>query len=293
MSSIFQTRRGFFYQDRYAVYIFLSHLLKNDVKEFFTDFPLQGQKSIDVRLIDSQNIEKVFEVKTGEVFKLDLNAEIRDAVMDLYKYQKGKNNILPGLIVSRGLKPRISTYWDKIKGIQGYKRIAGEAKNSLDWLKKDLNDSSLTDKELFDFSKILNLDDFDNDIKNNEHDEHCDADGKVIDLIRDIGNSIGVNAMEAEYHPRILMNDILFLCREYAGTATNLYANILDAITAYFARRIFLDKRFVPDGNNRDEAFREITDEVKNEFRIKLGILTDTQTQLANNVSEGRKIKKL
>src|SRR3990167_3043800 len=95
MSSIFQTRRGFFYQDRYAVYIFLSHLLKNDVKEFFTDFPLQGQKSIDVRLIDSQNIEKVFEVKTGEVFKLDLNAEIRDAVMDLYKYQKGKILYLP------------------------------------------------------------------------------------------------------------------------------------------------------------------------------------------------------
>ena len=293
MSSIFQTRRGFFYQDRYAVYVFLSHLIKNDVKEFFTDFPLPGQKSIDVRLIDSHDIEKVFEVKTGEVFKLDLNAEIRDALIDLYKYQKGKSNILPGLIVSRGLKPRISTYWDKIKGIQKYKRIAGEAKNSLNWLKRDLNDDSLTDRELFDFSKVLNLDDFDNDIKNNEHDEYCDADGKVIDLIRDIGNSIDVTVMEAEYHPKILMNDLLFLCREYAGTSTNLYANILDAITEYFARRRFLDKKFIPYGNNRDQALREITDEVRNEFRIKLGIFTDTPTRSANNVSEGNEIKNL
>lgn len=293
MSSIFQTRRGFFYQDRYAVYIFLSHLIKNDVKEFFTDFPTQGQKSIDIRLIDSHDIEKVFEVKTGEVFKLDLNAEIRDAVMDLYKYQNDKNNILPSLVVSRGLKPRISTYWDKIKTIQRYKIIAGDAKSSLNWLKTDLNDASLTDKLLFNFSKIFNLDDFDNDVKNNEHDEHCDADAKVIDLIRDMGNSIGVTVMEAEYHPKILMNDLLFLCREYAGTKIDLHIKMLDAITAYFARRKFLDKKFTPDGNNRDQAFQEITDEIKNEFRIKLGILTFTPTQSSNNVSEGNEIQNL
>lgn len=254
---------------------------------------MQGQKSIDIRLIDSHDIEKVFEVKTGEVFKLDLNAEIRDAVMDLYKYQNDKNNILPSLVVSRGLKPRISTYWDKIKTIQRYKIIAGDAKSSLNWLKTDLNDALLTDKLLFNFSKIFNLDDFDNDVKNNEHDEHCDADAKVIDLIRDMGNSIGVTVMEAEYHPKILMNDLLFLCREYAGTKIDLHIKMLDAITAYFARRKFLDKKFIPDGNSRDQAFREITDEIKNEFRIKLGILTFTPTQSSNNVSEGNEIQNL
>ena len=56
-------------------------LLEKNVKEFYSDYPLTGKKSLDVRLIDFSGNEAVFEVKSGEQFK-KVTQEINDAFSD-------------------------------------------------------------------------------------------------------------------------------------------------------------------------------------------------------------------
>ena len=161
-STISLTRTGFLYQDKVAVYLFLLHFRQRDLKEFYIDYPLAKQKSLDIRLITKDNIEKVYEIKSGNTLKSNED-EILDAILDLYKYNNQNTGAKLFLLVSHGFKPAISHIWDALETLRGYKILNSErSKKVAEDLFQKLNNREqvFTDsKKVHSFILRLDLDD--------------------------------------------------------------------------------------------------------------------------------------
>lgn len=288
MSSIFQTRRGFLYQDRYAVYAFLSHYINQDVKEIYIDFPLPRQKSIDIQLTDSKGCVRIYEVKIGKSFKCDLHSEIAEILLNFYQYQHhNKTTITPCLVVNDALRQQILEYWQKITAIQEYKTIRYNIER-LKWLMDKLKINHKDMEPFFIFVKKLKLIVFDNDQKNNDRDENCDADSKIMDFIKDIGNTIGVKAGEEDYPIKNILNELLILCQQNAGTKTNLLNLMRQSLISYFVKRRFFDKHYTCKRHNIDNTLKHIRNDVNREFENNF----DTTTNVARaTVSESASLE--
>ena len=123
--SIRQTRRGYGYQDKYSLFIFLKYLLDKNLKKFFVDrsFGKEGY-SVDIVVIPrSDDIEIIYEIKTGENFKKSIK-EISHALEVLWNYQKYKSSIKYKIkckfyiIVSSELSKNLDIIWRKLKCLQ-------------------------------------------------------------------------------------------------------------------------------------------------------------------------------
>ncbi len=270
MSTISATRRGFLYQDRFATATYLEQWQSKNIKQFFIDYPLPNQKSIDVRHIDVLDQENVYEVKSGEEFKKDKRKKessgIRDALINLKEYFDSRNSCLLNLVIRKGFRGNITTYWDHITQVQTHSFSLPQTKTQVTWLfNKLLLPGINSHKELFDFCKIVKVADFADDEPNNGNDPFPDIDDFVMGKITDITKEFNAQVSCVEYPDQILMNDLYHKCRLYAGTGEDVHEIFTSIIIDFITHRVFLDANYTPNSNrgkSRDDIKKEIDKKV-------------------------------
>lgn len=235
MSSIRATRLGFIYQDKFALLQYLSLLQAGKkVLEFFVDYPrASSQKSIDIRIIEEvagKYVEHIYEVKTGQSFKLDKKykgtSEIREAITNIKDYCKDKKDIYTTIVISPELKGKVSSYWDSIQAIEGSSAFQGSVINSCEQLVRLLQISDLNDaRGLYKFCKNVQIHICDSysDIPNGDDTNASPMDNQIIAILREFNDIFKVDAFEYELPPSLLYHSLLHTLSYKVGTAENIY----------------------------------------------------------------------
>lgn len=290
-STIFSTRRGFLYQDRVALLVFLDHFQSKNISSFYVDYPLNNQKSLDIRLNTKDINEKVYEVKSGEQFKLDkrkkASSEVRDAIKDLINYSDKRPQALCFLIISKNFRPQIAEYWEKLILAKGGSTLRSpRVKSAARWLFKRINTDS---KSPFDnlrsfhrFCLNLEIDDYDSDrLTNKKNDKYPPIDDKIIGKIKDILTATGATACSFEYDEVNLFFKLLCVCRENSGSGKDIFPILKSAILEFICHRKYLDKNYKPKGNNqtvKDKVNKEVEEWFRNWWEPKLSGIKGNQS---------------
>lgn len=116
-TTINRTRRGYSYQDKYALFHALIDLRDGKLEHLVVDHTFEGNLSVDIELMRVNPREiTICEVKTGERFKSNRFKELGHALKTLYRYDElhRVGSSVPvniKLIVSPILKAEILQHW--------------------------------------------------------------------------------------------------------------------------------------------------------------------------------------
>lgn len=267
-STISLTRTGFLYQDKVAVYLFLLHFRQRDLKEFYIDYPLANQKSLDIRLVTKDNIEKVYEIKSGNTLKSN-EEEILDAILDLHKYNLQNNNAKLYLLISHGFKPVISHIWDALETLKGYKILNSErSKKVAEDLFQKLNsrEQVFTNvKNVHSLILQLDLDDpfSDSNTQTSENDPLIEQ--HILQQADELCSVLKADSTKFEYPSDNLFQKFMFLCSTNAGNNKNMLPIFIDALIGYVSMRRLFSKYYARP-QNLEQKKSEIEKESKSDF---------------------------
>lgn len=250
MSTIFATRRGFLYQDRYAILQFLKYFQSKQIVEFYVDFTFDqaGRKSVDIRLVLNDDSKSIIEVKSGEDFKQDKrkkeSSEIRDAFIEFLDCTTAVGQSDMSFVLTPELRGKVSAYWQNLTDLQDTPSFHSPvAKRTSKWLHKKLNITHFTSHEaLYDFVKSLKITCGDSDVLDNANDEYSPIDDLISQKIRDLSVVFRANTTEAELPCEMLYHQMLYYCQRYAGTNTNISDILTDLILKFFSQRQMIDR---------------------------------------------------
>lgn len=246
MSTIFATRRGFHYQDKVALYLFLKHFRSRDLSSFFVDYPLADQKSLDIRLLTrTGNEEKVYEIKTGDTFKND-EEEIAGSMLDLYNYAGAFPGTKLHLLMNHGYLPTISEYWNYLTILRSYKILRSDrAHDAAQWLMEKLNFESVVfsdQKSVHVFCTQIVVDDLPADCNTCQLPTDPQLESLILEEIESLISELGANSTNYEYPKEVLFHNLLYHLARMSGSGDDVLPVIQDCIIEYITmRRLFSD----------------------------------------------------
>jgi len=259
MSTIFATRRGFLYQDMYAVLQFLKYFQSKQITEFYVDyvFNTANQGSIDIKIILAGGTTKIIEVKSGENFKQDKRkketSEVREAFIELVECAGLGNGVLKYFVLSPEFKgrPKIFEYWQNLITLKTFPTFrSAEAKRISKWFYIKLSITQFsTHESVFDFIKNLEIECSDNDVHDNENDHNSPIEDSIIQKIRDLSVDFDANGTELELPCDMLFNQMVYICQKYAGTNKNLCDLLTDLLLRFFSQRRMINRSASSDFN--------------------------------------------
>ena len=276
MSNISATRRGFLYQDRVAIVLYLQEFISKNVKKFYIDFPSKGKKSLDIKHLDKNENEIIYEIKSGEEFKKDKknkeSSVVRDAFLNLKEYSDDfpEKNCKLILIIRKGFQNNISEYWTRICNIK--RQSFSMATNDLFWLLNKLRLPRIkTEEDLYDFCKLIECVDYPDDIIKEGCDRFSDIDDMILSQIDDLALRFRADSCVYEY-PSCILKDALFrVCSIQAGTSRDIHPIFLKEIKKFLTNRRFLDEHYKKSSglnNKKKEIEAKIEDEVNAYFEL-------------------------
>ena len=259
MSIIFATRRGFLYQDRFAVLLYLQQLQAKKISEFYIDFPVPPRKSLDIRLLDIEKNEHIYEVKSGEEFKKDKkkkeSSEVRDAFINLKEYAGTNQSAQLHLIIRKGFRGSITAYLDRLTNVKSHSFSQQSTKQSASWLHSKLRLPGISSASgMYDFCQKVDLTDSADDECNNENDPFPEIDDTVRVAIDDLSNALGFSSAHSEYPADMLMFQLYHDCQLLAGTGKNINDIFKKAITDFFVQRKALDERYTRNASGQRDT---------------------------------------
>ncbi len=254
-STIRSTRRGFLYQDRFAILTFLELIQAQKIKSIYVDYPLSGQKSLDVKIILLDGTENIYEVKTGENFASDkrkkASSEVRDAFLDIKSYSDPSSNVNWNLILSKNLTGMIDDYVYHLKTIQrSLTYQSSQTKESSRWMKNRLQIPGIhSAQDLYNFIKTIKISFCHSDSIDNINDPYPEIDDLILCKINDLANDLMASQLSFELPSELLLYKLLHRCRDNAGTGNDLITILIETIADFFAQRKVLTKYERKSGN--------------------------------------------
>ncbi len=247
MPTIVATRRGFLYQDIYAVLEFLKFFQANELSEFYTDFTFSGQRSIDIKVVLNTGLVKIIEVKSGQNFIQDARkkdtSEVREAFIEFAEHRRINGDTSMAFVLSPDFKerPRIFEYWQHLIDLRNIPTFTLDAKRKTKWLYEKLRLPQIsTHEELYEFVRNLEIAPGDTDSHDNQNDPYSDIEDKVMQKIRDICSleHFDAAATEPELPCDILFYELIYICQKNAGS--NLFPALTDKVLNFISRRKML-----------------------------------------------------
>lgn len=273
MSTIFATRRGFLYQDKFVVLSFLNHLISKSILEIYIDYPFNspGQRSMDLRLLFSdgdQIIERVFSIKTGESYKNDMqttdSTQIKESFEELKIYDTLPRTISTQLemilVISPPLKGRISDCWTQLKKVEGKSIYVGEAKIAIDWLYTYLGMAEFpNERDMFGFLKKIKIMDSYSDSPDSHAEEEAPLDDMIIRKIQKLIKELGAHSSEYQLPTDLLMYQMIHACQKNAGTGTDIVPILTDILIRFCTQRLMIN-------TNGTGKFEKVYEDVQRMF---------------------------
>lgn len=296
MSTIFSTRNGFLYQDRFAVLTYLSYFQSKEIKAFYVDFSLANQRSLDIKLLTISNSELIYEVKTGESFKMDKrkkeSSEIRDAFISLLGYKKLNPGAKLNLIISPKLQGGITTYWDKFSQINISSSFhSRSAKKASAWLHKRLRIPGIPNSsDFYLLCKDINIEASFSDQIQNDDDRYPDIDDAIIRKIDDLSILFKAGACSYELPSEHLLFQMLHECRRFAGTNTDLSPVFEEMIASFLTQRRLVEsyKRPTNISSRRQEKYQQVRSEL-NSWKNEI-VLMPQESIAVSKITEGKQL---
>lgn len=282
MSNIYSTRRGFLYQDRYALLCYFEHFLKNDVQEFFIDYPLIGKRSLDIRIINSESEEKVYEIKSGQQFK-EKRKEIIEAIINLHAYSQEQPKSNLHLIISKEFSNQISRYWDAINQLKRYQDLRTDVAKQALKLLPILNIKS--ENKRHSFYQSLMLDASFDDQKDGESDEHPNIVDQLLSKIEDLIAVFGLKSCEYEWPKELLMHKLIYESAQYAGTKTNLKIVFKKVIMDFLIKRKFMAEHYKYNQQSGSKPLEE--NKIREAIELQYSERFDQPTKLKMQSTKG------
>lgn len=246
-TAIRSTRIGFYYQDLYAILVFLSNYeAKRKMEKFFVDFEYDStnKKSYDllVELIDNSGVptQEVFEVKTGQYFK-EKTGLVFETVADYAKLRK--NSVLSindksTVIISKDRAVAVRNFRDHAQRLHHYTTLSTEdAQSALQYFKDKLSsDCYDSDDDLHTSIRAIVFEegspltaiagDPDSDIKDN-----------VREKVRRVARNLPISFPNPIAFPEdMLIHELLSIIQSKAGTQESLIDEFRSAMINYYAR---------------------------------------------------------
>lgn len=247
MSTIYATRLGFSYQDKYACFLFLDALREGTIREFYTDYPFGKQLSLDILIktgIDDEiTEERAYEVKTGKSFKNDTkykkrqSSEIKDVVIGFLEYSKLSPEVKGFISYSKGVQLQLLTYRNPADNLFNSQRLTDSAKISAQELIAKLSMSNMRSMtSVHSFFKRVRFEEipYTNDQTWTRLDEH------IIAHIREIASALGANIRVYELPDEYLASKLMFLIQKNAGTGQDVTKELLSEIINFMILRRIL-----------------------------------------------------
>ena len=145
-NQIKKSRRGYLYQDKYALYLFLTEFIASNIVEFYVDHPYNKVgNSLDIKIVHSldKKIESIYEVKARDKVKLGDPKVVGEAVLSLYNYpNKDDWRTNKYLITEPEIESNMMNLWSKLDYINTKNRTGGNSKKfdkMVRELRKELN----------------------------------------------------------------------------------------------------------------------------------------------------------
>ncbi len=275
MSTIYATRLGFCYQDKYACLLFLKQLRKGVLKELYTDFPVAEQRSLDILLkvgTGESTEERVYEIKTGDKFKNDArrkkSSEIRDVVINFIKYSEESPDFKGYISFSNGLRLQINNYLTPANRLNLSSRMDSSTRAAAKELMTKLRiDEMNTQRDTYDFFRRVKFDPlpYSNDETWTTIDEHIAAD------IAAIATSLGTNDRTYELPNEYLTAKLLYITQKFTGSGEDVAKPLLAELMDFMALRRLLANYSTTEvpAQMKDNAQRYIQAEMVSKYKVE------------------------
>ncbi|HUD06019.1 MAG TPA: hypothetical protein VMR18_03870 [Candidatus Saccharimonadales bacterium] len=264
--SIRSTRVGYFYQDIYAVHLFIKHYLEHDILAIFVDYEYDssGHKSFDIRIIKNDRDEDNYEVKTGDAFK-DQNTLIAEAFVDLIQAKKDGYISETGqaiLLISPEFRAQIANYYAKLLYLKSHTLGAPESPEAIALFAARMPAVLCTDNtELHNRLKQIGVVcGEDNKIAHGER--FSPIEQIVIAQIRSLAENLGIDSPNASVFPEeTLLRELVYTVHANAGSNVSLYDEFRRLIISFFARYSLPTTEITAGiGGTLDESRKDVED---------------------------------
>lgn len=272
-TNISKTRRGYFYQDKFALLEILTYF-KKDLRKVYVDIQYgSGKKSLDIKLILANGKELVYEIKTGENFKNNEKKTLEEAVLSLFKYQRGnKSNTKIILVIDPEMRSAVARFWSDLLSIQDVRDPVRSQKRKksrkktiqsffVDFGFKELN---VTEEEFIDF--ICKVKFVLGPYNESDGNSNSELDDKIETKIAKIAESFSVKD-NGRVHVQdcSIKAELLELVQISAGNKNlDLKKIIASKLAKCFARRRVLSK--IPSEGNLEEEIKTETKKIEEEL---------------------------
>ncbi len=244
------SRRGYAYQDKYALLKLLKFLCNGRVKEFHVDFPFGNKgNSLDILIVLQKPEEKyVYEIKTGEKFKRDKYKEVSEALISLYYYQTQKKCKVY-LIISPELRSGIAMNWGDLQFIrdEGERAKNNRGDTMLEVAKRcrklfGFEKKAISLENFIRFVKSLKLEEGPSCEKDGEIDSYPDLEDLIDSEIRNLGKKLDILSSELEMPNLYIVLGLLEIVRQGAEGKLRIVPSSIEALTNFFACRVLIAK---------------------------------------------------
>jgi len=296
MSTIYATRLGFCFQDKYTCLLFLDELRKGELRELYTDFPVAGQLSLDILLKTGPSgtiaKERSYEVKTGQKFKNDApthkQSEVRDVVKSFHKFSTASANFEGIITFTNGSGRALLQYTGPASILRESRRLDESAKAAATSLISLLRMTELrTQRATLDFFRKVRFDEL--RYANNETwstvDEHISA------HITAIAQSLSADARAYELPNEYLISKLYYIAQKYTGTGENVAEHLTKEVQDFMVLRKMLanyPSPPEPPARLRQQTLDQVRMDMISNFRVEdLLPVTDNEVSVSDEATGG------
>lgn len=292
-TAIRSTRIGFYYQDLYAILVFLSNYeAKRKMQKFFVDFEYDpaNKKSYDVlvELIDDSGdtTQDVYEVKTGQFFK-EKASHVFEVVADYTKLRKSLvlTDKDKSIIISKDRAVAVRNFRDHAQRLHHYSTLTTEdAQSALQYFKDRLSEDCYeNDNDLHTSIKLINFEEG-SPLLADVGDPSSDIKDNVREKVRRVARSLPINFPNPIAFPEdMLIHELLSIIQSKAGTQESLIEEFRGAMINYYARYKLQTEGISPGSGGSLELACNDIEQLMNEYE-------GTGTPIESSQNEGGEV---
>jgi len=297
--SITLSRRGYAYQDKYALLKLLKFLCNGRVKEFYVDYPFGNKgNSLDILIVLQKPEEKyAYEIKTGEKFKRDKYKEVGEALISLYYYQIHKKCKVY-LIISPELRSGIAMNWGDLQFIcdRGERAKNNRGDTMLEVAKCcrklfGFEKKTISLENFIRFVKSLKLEEGPSCEKDSGIDNYPDIEDLIDSEIRNLGKKLDILSSELEMPNLYVILGLLEIVRQGAEGRLKIVSSSMKALTDFFACKALITKHI---SYERGISSDELLTQEKEKIIKRLSEITKVYQKIiepAYKIIEGKPIR--
>lgn len=279
------TRRGFAYQDKYALLKLLQIISSGEkIIEFSVDKPFDTNRSLDIEIIFEEKKE-IYEIKTGTTFKTN-RKKLWQELLILREFDV-KDEFTKLIVVDPDLETELLDNYKDIRLIARHnknkKNSSGERMDEVaERCLQDIGEQNFSDvNELISFLKKVEIQSGPKSDTDHDNDSLSDLDDKICSEIGNIAEKLGITAASWAIPDYSVSLELLERIRLGSEGRCNILESMGESLVAIFARRQCIRTA------TTDQERRDAENSLKTQFTELYNLKFESDTERPMSTPEG------